>query len=353
MSSPRVLVSGKSFYEHQATITRGCTAAGLDATAHTYQAGHDGTLTSIARYYVTKLPGIGWKSPSHGYCASLLNAVREAQPDLLLVIKGDLLLEGVLPQVRAACPGIRIVLWALDSIANISLYDGISRDVDALALFEPSDLDRADVREFSRALPLPMGFSPDVYFPDRREPKYDVMFCGHPDPLRLALLRRLAEESEARGWRLGIVSNLHRRLPLARGRLARRDPLLAKYLVAREATPAEANTYYNESIAVVNIHNAQSVLGFNPRTVEVLAAGACELLDRRETLSETFPDRESVLYYDDLDDLVERIAELLASPDLQQRLRENGPRYAHDHTFAARMKTLLNWLDAGAAEAGR
>ena len=351
MSSLRVLVSGEAFYEHPATIARGCTAAGLDATAHTYLVGHDGTLISIARYYVTKLPGIGRKSPSHGYCASLLNAVREAQPDLLFVIKGDLLLEGVLPQVRAACPGIRIVLWALDSIANISLYDGISRDVDALALFEASDIDRGDVGEFSRVLPLPMGFSPQIYFPDRREPKYDVMFCGSPDPQRLALLRRLAEESDARGWRLGIVSNLYRRIPFARRRLARREPLLAKYLVARTATPAEANAYYNESIAVVNIHKPQSVVGFNPRTVEALAAGACELIDRRETLGEMFPDRECVLYYDSVDDLTARIAEVLARPELQERLRENGPRYARAHTFAARMKTLVDWLDINVPEA--
>ncbi len=336
-----VLVSGEAFYEHPATIARGCKAAGLDATAHTYPVGHEGTPLSVARYYLTMVPGIGRKSPEHGYCDSLLDAVRSAQPDVLLLVKGNLLQEGVLPRVREACPGIRIVLWALDSMENIKLYDGIARDVDALALFEESDIDDPRVSEFSNVFALPMGFSPDVYFPARREPKYDVMFCGQPDPMRLTLLRRLAEESDARGWRLGIVSNLYRRVPLARYRLARRDPLLAKYLVAREATPAEANGYYNESIAVVNVHKPQSVVGFNPRTVEVLAAGACELLDHRGTLDKTFPDRECVLYYDDLDELVERIDELLGDAALQRRLRENGPPYAAEHTFQARMRTLI------------
>ena len=345
MSSLRVLVSGEAFYEHPATIAKGCAAAGLDATAHTYLVGHDGTPLSIVRYYLTKLPGIGRRSPERGYCDSLLDAARSAQPDVLLLIKGNLLLEGVLPRVRDACPGVRIVLWALDSVANIDLYDGIARDVDALALFEESDIDDGRVREFSDVFALPMGFSPDVYFPDRKEPKYDVMFCGSPDGERLDMLHRLADESERRGWRLGIVSNLFRDLPFARCRWARRSPLLAKYLVARTATPAEANAYYNESIAVVNVHKPQSVAGFNPRTVEVLAAGACELLDHREALDKTFPDRECVLYYDDLDGLLERIAELLADPDLQQRLRENGPRYAAEHSFEVRMRTLASWIE--------
>jgi glycosyltransferase involved in cell wall biosynthesis len=342
-----VLVSGEAFYEHPATIARGCKAAGLDATAHTYLTGHDGTPFSVACHYISKLPGIGRRSPAHGYCDSLLEAVRSARPDVLLLIKGNLLQEGVLPRVRDACPGIRIVLWALDSMENIKLYDGIARDVDALALFEESDIDDPRVSEFSDVFVLPMGFSPEVYFPARKEPKYDVMFCGSPDGERLALLHRLAEESEAHGWRLGIVSILHRGLPFARWRLAQRSPLLAKYLVARSASPAEANAYYNESIAVVNVHKPQSVVGFNPRTVEVLAAGACELLDHREALEKTFPDRECVLYYDDLDELVERIAELLADPALQQRLRENGPRYAGEHSFEVRMRMLASWIDKG------
>lgn len=201
MNSVQVIVSGDEFHEYNDSIANACKSIGLSAHDHTYWIGHNGTLPMIARCYLSKMPGVGRKNPASGYCESLFKVVKEHHPEVLVIIKGHLLLEGTLSRIREICPHIKIALWVLDSVQNISFYNGIWNDIDVLALFEESDLELDVVKQFPNCITLPIGYDPSKYYPDQKDPEYDIVFCGFPYPWRMGLLRNLAKEASVRGWR--------------------------------------------------------------------------------------------------------------------------------------------------------
>ena len=86
----------------------------------------------------------------------------------------------------------------------------------------------------------------------------------------------------------------------------------------------------------------------NPRTFEIAACGGFQLVDRRSLLGELFAtgtEDAELAVFDRIEDLVPRIQHFLAHPDEREAVARRGQvRVLRDHTYAARMQTLLDFV---------
>ncbi|MBN2604081.1 MAG: glycosyltransferase [Candidatus Thermoplasmatota archaeon] len=338
----KIIVSGCEFHSYVYQLVKGAQDAGYIAKQHYFLLGHDGSLISILQHYSRVLFKVDQKKR---YSESLEKIMEKECPDILLIIKGDLLLQDSLKNIRKTLPNLKIVLWLLDSIKNIDLYNSIFEDIDIVAFFEKSDLDSETSKIIKRKKYLPMAYDPLVYYPMNLEKKYDVTFCGALYPNRIPILRYLSEKGSKYKWRIGIVGCAYRMLPFSRFNFSRKEPLIYRNIIARCLSPAQVNQLYNQSVAVLNIHHDQNILSYNPRTIEILGSGSCQLLDHKSALDGTFPNRECVMYYEKAEDLVQKLLELFKSDKLRETLRRNAVQHVKKHTFEVRISELINELN--------
>jgi spore maturation protein CgeB len=99
----------------------------------------------------------------------------------------------------------------------------------------------------------------------------------------------------------------------------------------------------------VNVHSADHVTGLdpqpdyvNPRTFELAACGAFQLVDRRDPLAALFDDDE-IAVFDTVADLRDKAQYYLARFDEAVAIAERGRRRAvSDHTYEARVRQILS-----------
>lgn len=131
------------------------------------------------------------------------------------------------------------------------------------------------------------------------------------------------------------------------------DAILAPYVQmsgARVSTE-DCVRIFNATKVNVNLHSSiqakDLVTGgdfVNPRTFEIAACGAFQLVDRRGLMAELFDDDELAMF-EHVDELVPRIEYYLAHPEEREAIARRGQeRVLAQHTYGARMRTLLEFI---------
>ena len=88
--------------------------------------------------------------------------------------------------------------------------------------------------------------------------------------------------------------------------------------------------------------------GFTERIANAMLQGSVVVTDKSRYLEENFVDGQELLLFDlgDLEQLPERINELLADEERRGRIAERGRQKAlREHTWERRAETLIGWLD--------
>lgn len=119
----------------------------------------------------------------------------------------------------------------------------------------------------------------------------------------------------------------------------------------RRISPEDAVRIFNAATINLNLHSSVRFDEFvsrgdfvNPRTFEVAACGAFQLVDERSLLPELFGQDEMVTF-SDMDDLKEKIHHFAARPEERAAYAARArSRVLAEHTYAARMKTLLDFV---------
>jgi spore maturation protein CgeB len=90
----------------------------------------------------------------------------------------------------------------------------------------------------------------------------------------------------------------------------------------------------------------------NPRTFEIAACGAFQLVDYRSELPDVFTPGEEIVCFRDLEELRNQIGYYLEHPDERRRIAEKArSRVLKEHTYQARMETMLSFIRARLPEA--
>lgn len=109
---------------------------------------------------------------------------------------------------------------------------------------------------------------------------------------------------------------------------------------------------YNGSKINLNLHSSTYHEGVNPngdfvnpRTFEIAAIGAFQLVDRRTLLGEAFEEDREVITFSDLRDVEAKVGHFLAHDEDRGAVAQAARRRAlRDHTFERRLETALDWI---------
>lgn len=118
----------------------------------------------------------------------------------------------------------------------------------------------------------------------------------------------------------------------------------------RRLTPEEYIKIFNSTDININLHSSAERDGvdpfgdfLNPRTFELAAAGAFQLVDERSLLTESFVPGKEIVTFKDAADLKEKIAYYLAHPEERKKIAEAArERVLREHTYFERMRQMLS-----------
>ncbi|UIJ38816.1 glycosyltransferase [Desulfobaculum bizertense] len=131
------------------------------------------------------------------------------------------------------------------------------------------------------------------------------------------------------------------------------DAVLAPHvqLKGRRLSSEECIKVFNATVINLNLHSSVHVDKLvsggdfvNPRTFELAACGAFQLVDERSLMSELFYSDE-LATFETLPELHEKIEYFLANPEERQAFVQRArERVLKDHTYDQRMQTLLDFI---------
>jgi len=327
VSAPRLLLVTPTFHGYWRAISSALQRRGYAVSSHLYD--RRNAAGKIGEKLGRELPArLGLRSATTSdHTERAAKAVRSFRPDILLVVKGDIL--GA--DFWAAASGIpRRALWLYDELRRTSHTPVTLRAAGPIASYSP--LDVADLRARGlESLHVPLAHDTDTDI-SARSAQSEVVFVGAKYPKRESILTTLYAAGvpvraygrdwsghpidRARTWRLR-----GSRLPTGRD-LLRQDA----YAVMAAAT------------AALNIHGDQD--GFTMRTFEVSGVGGLQLIDRADVTDHYEPGRE-VLVFDTAAEAIDLSRRALADPTWARRIREAGrARTLAEHTFDHRVTFL-------------
>lgn len=116
-------------------------------------------------------------------------------------------------------------------------------------------------------------------------------------------------------------------------------------------SPEDAMLIYNASKINLNLHSSVQAAELvpqgdfvNPRTFELAACGAFQLVDRRGLMPELFTEDE-LATFSNISELLEKIEYFLARPEERRAYAERaGRRVLRDHTYHKRMEKLIDFI---------
>ena len=264
-------------------------------------------------------------------------------PDLVLAMAQAPLSRQVLKRFRRN--GVATAMWFVEDYARFPYWLPFAPLYDLFAVIQKAPfVEKLAAIGQTNVLYLPLAADPAVHRPlalspvDRRRYGAQVSFMGAGYPNRRRAFRELA------GVDLAIF-----------GSDWEGDEVLAPRVRfdGRRMDTEETVKIFNATAVNINLHSSLSADEpvapgdfVNPRTFELAMCGAFQLVDRRALLPELFTDDE-LAQFESLPELRERLDYFLAHPDERAAFAARArTRALADHTYVARMKTLLAFAAA-------
>jgi len=248
---------------------------------------------------------------------ALLDFCKYHRPDVLLFGHADMILPDTVRAIREILPRIKIGQWNVDPLFE---PDNVARIGTKLDVVDASFITTAGAPlEALRAGRYRISFMPnpaDVSIERGRadleaELPYDLFYaCGNPmRPLR---------EVCGKAWDMNsLFTLLTDRLPHLRTRLAGvyGEPLIKA---------AAYQTALQQSAIGMNISRRSDHLLYSSDRIAQLAANGCLVAIERKVGYGAYFDDDAMLFFSDIDELVDRLAVLIAEPAKRMRMATRG-----------------------------
>jgi len=244
--------------------------------------------------------------------ASLLQTVKNIEPDLLLLGHSELILDETLLEIKTLFPKIKIAMWWVDWVFNLK---NISSRLDIIDRFfittDPFELKRMDVKEdiFKKCHYLPnlcddsvdtfKAFENDTY-------DYDVLFIGRYDKDRESFINFLKDTFS--NIKLGLFG------------LDKKSVVSGSdYLKTIAASKIGINYSRNNDISMYS----------SDRIIHLAANGVLVFSPRIPKLNEVFSDDE-VVYFDNEEDFEKKLNYYLNNNEERIKIAKSGWKKAHN-----------------------
>lgn len=317
----------------------------LQSLGHEVITIYEDSYRETCPYYQKKLDQIGVhtfrKRYEQEWIQRLHRMVEEFLPDAALFINlpTEMMKPSDLARIRART---KTICYFVDGISsNPDLYDYYAL-LDHIYVFEEQDVKYLKERRHIAAQYMPVGYN-EAYAPICAVPMMDVIFIGSPFHHRLRLLERVSAAAARADWKLRIYGPFYDgRYPWKRLLFRRQYPYIMRYLMNGAVPPEEAARLYASSKICLNIHDVRHGSP-NPRTFEILAVGAFELIDARVSYGGLLSPGEDLAVYEDAEDLMEKICYYLVHDDERRQIAVKG----QCTTRPLSMKNILHAIMCG------
>ena len=269
---------------------------------------------------------------------SLISLAQETRPDLLIVAGGHRLTARTVQQLTDK--GIITALWTIDAPINFQpiidaapFYHHIfCQGTEAIKLLDTAGIKGAHW--------LPMACDPDLHrsveLSTEAKKQYgnDLVFAGSYYPNRAELFQKLAD------FDLGIWGPGWEKL--------KSDSPFRRFLRGGQVKPETWQKIYSAGKIVLATHyqdpeNRFPVYQASPRIFEASACGAFVITDNQKDVILLFKGGEHLVYYDNPDDLIEKIKYYLNHPSERERIAKKGrSEVLSQHTYVHRIRRLLS-----------
>jgi spore maturation protein CgeB len=327
----RLLLIGPAFYGLWQGFEAAFSEIGYDARSHLYDdySSLGAKVRNKLRYELPQRLGRDVENAVHGELTSAaLAAVEAHDPDVVLVIKGDVLGDELWDALDAR--GRPTLLWLYDALTAMS-YDR-ERLARPGAVVSFSRHDVATMKDWGiEADHAHLGFDSLLELPVLPA-RDEIVFAGARYPARERLLLDLV----GHGLPVRAFGRQWSHHPW--DRLRTWDPRRPAVPAGRDLDRATASARMRAARASVNVHGKQD--GFNLRVFEACGVGGVQLVDRDDVAELYEPDQEIAVYHsaEELVTLCERAGNDRA---WAARLREGGARRtAAEHTLVHRARFL-------------
>ena len=274
----------------------------------------------------------------------VLEGVNERPVDIVICMAQAPLSPRVLNELRSR--GIITVLWFVEDGKRFTGWKLLAPYFDYIFVIQrdgfPAHVEAAGA---GRSLYLPVGCDPAVHAPmmlshdDKKRWGSDCSFVGAGYHNRQQMFAALAGR-DFKIWGTEWPSC---------------EPF--KTLVQEEGrrlTPAEYVKIFNATKVNINLHSSTERDGvdpngdfINPRTFELAAAGAFQLVDERSLLAENFDIGSEVVTFGDRKELLDKLDYYVANPDERQKISAAArARALKEHTYEQRLRQMLGYIYA-------
>ena len=269
---------------------------------------------------------------------AILAKVETFAPDLVLSMAQAPLSRQALKRLRR--DKVATAMWFVEDREVFPYWKAFAPLYDLFAVIQKGDFpEQLAALGQSNSMNLPLAADPQVHRPltlssvERRKYGSELSFVGAGYPNRRLAFRQLSNY-DLRIW----------------GNDWDGETTLAPYLQrgGERIETEEVVRIFNATTINVNLHSSVRpgvLVGdgdfVNPRTFELAACGAFQVVDRRVLLSELFAEGELALF-SDMSELVQAIEFYRASPEARAEVAGRGrARVLAEHTYAHRMQALL------------
>lgn len=269
------------------------------------------------------------------------------EPDLVLALAQAPLSIQALKRLRR--DGVATAMWFVEDSRLFIYWQAFAPQYDFFAVIQKGEFFE-QLRQVGQenVVYLPMAAHPEVHkrlqlsSVERRRFGSAVSFMGAGYPNRRMAFRDLTR-FDFKLW----------------GTEWEGDPILAPHVQMGGARVSSEDCVriFNATQVNINLHSSiqarELVTGgdfVNPRTFEVAACGAFQLVDRRGLMAELFDTdgaEAELAVFDRMEELAPLVERYLASPEERVAMARRGQaRVLAEHTYAARMRTLLEFIAA-------
>jgi len=251
-------------------------------------------------------------------------------PDIVMIIKGDVIFEETVLEMTES----KNILWMLDGIFYYPQSVKLADIMDAVFLFEKSDVEKVKKINVNTYY-LPPSYDDQIFRKLQLKKDIDLLFIGTLYDSRIELFEKLHKKFPNLNMKI-----FCKRYSLYKTPIKYLKSLSNKIFINQFVTPTEANILYNRSKVCLNMHHEQSIYGVNPRFFEIYGANALQFVDHKPFIDEYFSDY-NVRTYKSEEELFEMISQKFNSniQDDDQNLYET---VCNHHTFRNRIDSILD-----------
>ncbi|WP_027719818.1 glycosyltransferase [uncultured Desulfovibrio sp.] len=269
--------------------------------------------------------------------------VQSLEPHLVLALAQAPMSRSLLMRLRRA--GVRTAMWFVEDYRIFGYWRTYAPLYDAFAVIqkEPFLSELAQIGQ-TRAMYLPLAALPEFHKAlelsptEQKEYGSDIAFLGAGYPNRRLAFRLLA------GRDFKIWGSDWEGEGLLSGNIQRQGARISEEESIKVYNAAKVNLNLHSSLQGGDLVSHGDFV--NPRTFELAAMGAFQLVDQRGLLGELFAPDE-LATFTSMNECYAKIDYFLAHPEKREAYaRRARERTLRDHTYERRMSDLLAYLEA-------